>query len=185
MLWLLMPLLGGAAFHGLCVKFDWLVLFKLPVDGGMTLGGRRLFGANKTWRGIIAVAAGAAVIWELQTGLLHRYEIFRHVELLDYGAAPGFWFGFLLGGVAEAAELPNSFIKRHMNIPPGGTTSGLRAVCFFLWDQLDLLLGFWLVLAWVMDVDIWHILLSVLIVLFMHPLLSVLGFMLGVRTSMR
>jgi len=33
----------------------------VPIDGGVRVRGRRLFGDNKTYRGIVAVALGAAV----------------------------------------------------------------------------------------------------------------------------
>lgn len=178
-------MMGGAAVHGLCVRYDWLTALKCPIDGGLALGGRRLFGRNKTWRGIVAVAFGTALTWELQTGILHGYEAVRDIELFDYGAVPGFWYGLLLGAVTEAAELPTSFVKRQLGIPPGRTAAGVLAAWFFVWDQLDLLLGYWLVLATAVDVHALHVLLSALIVLLVHPLLSVLGFVLGVRRTVR
>lgn len=59
--YMLLPLLGGLAFHGFCMKFKWLSFLGRPIDGGRTFRGRQLFGPNKTYRGIIAVGFGTAV----------------------------------------------------------------------------------------------------------------------------
>ncbi len=59
--YLLSPLLVGLAFHGVCIKFGWLRFLSWPIDAGKTLRGERLFGTNKTYRGVIAVALGTAV----------------------------------------------------------------------------------------------------------------------------
>lgn len=50
------PLFVGLIFHGLCIKFGWLRSLAVPIDRKTLLRGRPLFGANKTYRGIIAVA---------------------------------------------------------------------------------------------------------------------------------
>ena len=58
---LLVPLLLGLVVHGLCMKFGWLSRLAKPIDQGQTFRGRRLFGANKTYRGIVAVGLGTAL----------------------------------------------------------------------------------------------------------------------------
>ena len=83
--YLLAPLLGGGVFHGLCMKYDWLAFLKQPIDRGVLVGGKPLFGANKTWRGVVAVGIGAAVVLGLQSSILHRAASARSVELFDYG----------------------------------------------------------------------------------------------------
>ena len=105
---LLLPLLGGAIVHGVCMRFDWLAWLKRPIDGGRTLRGRPLFGHSKTWRGPVLVGAGAALVWALQRHVLHALPAVAAHELVDYATLPGAWFAALAGFVAELGELPNS-----------------------------------------------------------------------------
>jgi hypothetical protein len=183
--YLLLPLLGGAVLHGACLRTGWLAFLARPMDGGATFRGRPLFGRSKTFRGPLTVAAGAAAVWALQRGPLHQVEALAALELVDYAELPGWWFGAAAGAAAELAELPNSFVKRRLAIEPGGTTGGLPGVAFYLWDQLDLLLGFWLVVLWAVPPTPIRVSASVAIVGGVHPLLTVAGYLLGMRPTAR
>lgn len=127
-----------------CVQVAWLASpmsrrFALPLDGGRTFRGHRIFGANKTWRGLmamipatgvsfaaVALAVGnpaAAGLWDLTPA---RY------------AALGVWCGagFMLG------ELPNSFVKRQLDIAPGARAANVPAAVWqFAADRADSGLG--------------------------------------------
>jgi CDP-2,3-bis-(O-geranylgeranyl)-sn-glycerol synthase len=179
-IYLLLPLLGGAALHGMCMKYEWLAFLKRPIDGGRTFRGRRLFGHSKTWRGPILVAAGAALVWALQR---HVPPPFPAPALVD--GLPGIWFVALAGFAGELAELPNSFVKRQLGIAPGATARGPLAVLFYLWDQLDVLSGYGLVLAWVVPPTPLRVALSVVVVAAVHPLLTWIGFLLRMRPTAR
>ena len=183
--YLLCPLLVAALLHGLCLAYDWLAFLARPIDGGRTLRGRPLFGHSKRWRGPIVVAAGAGLAFALQRSVLHRFDAIASLELLDYAALPGWWLGALAGAAAELAELPNSFAKRQLDIAPGKTARGPLAVVFYLWDQLDLLLGYWLALATAVPATPLRLGLSVLVVGGIHPLLTVAGYLLGMRPTAR
>ena len=184
-LYLLLPLVGGAAVHGACMKYDWLAFLARPIDGGRRFRGRPLFGHSKTWRGPIAVAAGAAATYALQRQLLHELAPVAFVELVDDSQLPGFWVMALAGAAAEFAELPNSFVKRRLGIDPSCTASGLPGVVFFLWDQLDLLIGYWLVLVFWVPLTPLRLSISVVVVGGVHPLLTVAGYLLGMRPTAR
>jgi hypothetical protein len=179
------PLLGGAVVHGACMRYGWLAFLVRPIDGGRTLRGRPIFGGSKTWRGPLAVAAGASAVFALQRHLLHEVPALASLELVDYASLPGAWFGALAGAAAEFAELPNSFAKRQLGIPPGGTARGLPGALFFLWDQLDVLVGYWLVAALVVDPTPVRVAASALVVGGIHPLLTVAGYWLGMRPTPR
>lgn len=183
--WLLLPLLGGAAVHGACMKYGWLAGLARPMDGGRRFRGRPLFGRSKTFRGPVTVAAGSAAVLAVQGEVLHRLGPFAAIELVDYGALPVVWLGALAGAAAELAELPNSFVKRRLGIEPGGTTRGLAGVVFYLWDQLDLLLGYWLVVALAVPPTPLRIAISIAIVGAIHPLLTLIGYLLGMRPTAR
>jgi CDP-2,3-bis-(O-geranylgeranyl)-sn-glycerol synthase len=167
------------------MRTGWLGGLARPIDGGRTFRGRPLFGRSKTWRGPILVAVGAAAVYALQREVLHGCEPLAAVELADYAELPGWAFGAALGAAAELSELPNSFVKRQLGIAPGATARGPRAALFYVWDQLDLLLGYWLVWAVVLPVTCTRVALSALLVGGIHPLLTVAGYLLGMRPTPR
>jgi hypothetical protein len=160
------PLLVGFACHGLCIKTGLLRSLARPLDGGARFRGRRLFGDNKTYRGILAVAAG--------TGL----------GFLALGRFP-FGFGFLVGAVAMLAELPNSFLKRQFDIAPGGQAGGFKGILFHVLDQVDVVAGAWLVLSVLVRPTLPLVLASLAFVFVTHQLITLLGFALGMRKTWR
>jgi CDP-2,3-bis-(O-geranylgeranyl)-sn-glycerol synthase len=90
----------------------------LAIDFGRKLSdGRPVFGKNKTYRGFFAgLAVGTAV------GLAES-KVFNYPIM----------FGLLLSLGALFGDLAGAFVKRRLNIPPGGL---LPVV-----DQLDFILG--------------------------------------------
>lgn len=181
--YLLLPLLGGGVFHGLCMKYEWFSLLKRPIDCGRTVRGRRLFGANKTFRGPVAVGLGAALVLGLQATLLHGLPGIRDIELFDYGGVNGWLLGFVVGAAAMSAELPNSFLKRQLGVAPGQAGQGLLGATLYVIDQVDLLVGAWLVFALVLDVRFTWVLFSVVLVVVVHQLLTSVTYALGMRAS--
>lgn len=109
--------------------------FARPLDGGRMLRGRRLLGANKTMRGFVVMvpAAGAAfALLAAASGDPARAGLWV-LPTAGY-ALLGAWagFGFMAG------ELPNSFVKRQMNILPGDAPEGrLSTALQFMVDRLD------------------------------------------------
>ena len=107
--------------------------FALPIDGGLRLRGRPLFGANKTIRGFVVMVPAAAAAFALLHALTP--DAFRIWNLSTssfavLGAAAG--FGFMAG------ELPNSFVKRQLGVAPGAAAgSSLGRAVQFITDRLD------------------------------------------------
>jgi CDP-2,3-bis-(O-geranylgeranyl)-sn-glycerol synthase len=164
------------------MRFDWLAWLKRPIDGGHSWRGRRLFGHSKTWRGPLLVAAGSAGVWWLQRQVLDEIPALAAVVP---AALPGAWFGALAGFVAELGELPNSFVKRRLGIGPGATAQGPLAILFYLADQLDVVIGYWLALAWVVPPTPLRLATSLAVGLALHPLLTWLGYLLRMRRTAR
>ena len=76
------------------------------------------------------------------------YLLFNNTIM--YNAAIGALSGFLY----MIAELPNSFIKRRLDIASGKTDKGLKGVIFFIVDQVDSLIGITILLYIVSDIRI-------------------------------
>jgi hypothetical protein len=182
--YLLSPLLVGLAAHGMCIKLGWLRLLARPIDAGATLRGRRLFGANKTYRGVVAVALGTAAGFGLQMAL-HRGGVARGWELLDYGSAAVVGVGLATGAAAMLAELPNSLLKRQLGIAPGTAGGGMWRAVFYVLDQVDMLAGVWLVFGFVVTITVARVLWSVVFLFIAHQLLTVIGYRLGMRATAR
>ena len=101
--------------------------FAIPLDGGRTFRGWPIFGANKTWKGFVVMVPVTALAFLVLGTLARALPIGKGLwSLSPAGYA-------LLGAVASigfmAGELPNSFIKRQLAIPPGGAPRSRGARC--------------------------------------------------------
>lgn len=184
--YLFSPLLVGLTAHGFSIKYGWLAALVKPLDGGKTFRGKRIFGANKTYRGIFAVALGTALGFAIQLFVLHRFEVFQRLELLDYSSPTVVLTGLLVGAAAMLGELPNSFIKRRIDIAPGTVgKGGILNLFFYIFDQIDYLLGVWIVLAGLIGITFQRVVFSAVFLFFSHQLISVFGYWLGMRKTAR
>src|SRR5262245_31565440 len=183
--YLFLPLLVGLALHGFCIKYDFLPFLCRPIDRGRKFQRKRIFGDNKTYRGVVVVSLGTAIGFALQSLLFHRIASVSRVELFEYSFFKSVALGLAVGVAAMLSELPNSFIKRRFEIAPGTAAKGWKAVIFYVYDQIDFLLGAWLVLAVVVPVTIGRVLLSSGLLLVAHQIMSSVGYALGMRRTAR
>jgi len=114
----------------------------IPLDGGARIRGRRVFGDNKTVRGFAVMIPAASMAFIVLATLLRRMapDLAGGLWPLTLGemAALGAWaaLGFMLG------ELPNSFVKRQLDIAPGAAPRAPTArMVSFLIDRYDSILG--------------------------------------------
>lgn len=140
--WLSMPLLIAGGIHMVLVKRNALPFLRLPLDGHATFRGRRLFGENKTWRGVAIMIPGCIILVGLQTLLWWQFSAIRDLSFFDYSARSPVVVGGVMAIGYLLGELPNSFIKRQAGIEPGVTWTGLKGMFFSLLDQTDSVLGF-------------------------------------------
>jgi len=155
--------------------------FALPLDGGRTFRGRRLFGANKTWKGFVVMVPATmlafAVLGASVSGLSNLGTGLWPLSPLQYALLGGCAaLGFMLG------ELPNSFMKRQLGIAPGEAPSSAwgRWLCFSM-DRLDSILGALLVMSLLVPLG-WQVWLLVLAVgPAVHWLFNVALYALGVK----
>lgn len=141
-LFLLLAMSAAGGVHVLWLRSAAARRLTQPVDGGLTVRGRRLFGPNKMLRGFVAMPLASSLFFALFGSLR---------EALPAWLADGLWrmptpqyavFGGACGLAFMLAELPNSFIKRQLGVAPGLPPShpSLRAV-FFVVDRCDSVLG--------------------------------------------
>jgi hypothetical protein len=182
--YLFSPLLMGLTAHGFSIKYGWFSSLVEPIDNGKTYRGKRIFGDNKTYRGIVMTAGGTALGCVVQM-FLHRYEMIQKLELLDYSSVKVVFIGFLIGVAAMVGELPNSFIKRRIDIAPGATSGGIFNLFFYIFDQIDYLTGVWIGLPFLIGVTFQRVVFSAVFLFFSHQIISLLGFWLGMRKTAR
>lgn len=77
---------------------------------------KKLFGENKTYRGLSFGIAISIIVAFLQKELS---ALFQKFEILNYNEINILLFGFMLGLGALTGDLLKSFIKRKLNIVPG------------------------------------------------------------------
>ena len=170
------------------------VLFKgtRPMDFGASWRGNRLLGDGKTWEGFIfggltGVFAGTMQqLFSTLTGQSHLNAFgYAYAGSFDPGLQPLMSPGSLAviaslsyGGLV--GDLLKSFVKRRMGLKRGSPSP-------FLMDQLDFVLGAWLVtlpLFWGWFLSVFTIY-NFLIVLIMTPLIhrsvNIIGYKLGAK----
>jgi len=135
-----LPVIIGGAVHIGAIKLDLLPrLRRLPLDGGLRWRGRPVLGENKTVRGVVVMIAATSLASGLVWLLLGRPGL-EERGLATQAAHPFAW-GALLGGGYVAGELPNSFVKRQLDVAPGAPARGVLRPLFWLVDQCDSLVG--------------------------------------------
>jgi hypothetical protein len=153
--------------------------FAQPLDGGLTLRGRRLFGENKTGRGFVVMVPASAAGFALLAVLAGEPAALGLWPL----SVPGYALAGAIAGFGfMAGELPNSFVKRQLDIAPGSAPRGqLASACQFAVDRLDSGIGMLLALNCFVAVP-WRTVVIVLTVgPFIHWTFSVVMFHLGLK----
>lgn len=132
-----------------------------PIDRGRRFLGRELFGAHKTWQGVIVgIAAG------MITFLIQRLFDDIYLPLL---------YGFAISAGALAGDLVKSFVKRRVNVAPGHA--------WFPFDQCDYVVGALIAAAPFIELTLPAVAGTIAIYVLLHLVVSAGGYVLGVKES--
>lgn len=149
----LMPVIFAGIANMVFCKSDLFQSLAFPMDHGkIFIDGKRMLGDNKTWKGFIGMIAFGIIfqiLWSLLFQLMPQLNQWHYIYPI-YGNyfKLNLYLGFLLGLAYVLFELPNSFIKRRLDIPPGKSSSQkFLKVIFIGVDQADSLIGCTLVIA--------------------------------------
>ena len=174
------PLFIAALAHGLCMKYNLFQFLKRPIDLGKNLRNKRILGDHKTWRAPF-IYIGMCFLGTMIQAWLQGMDFFPEwLFLVDY-KQEGWLVGIMLGLGMTVGELPNSFIKRQLDISPGGKKQGLLGILFFLFDQVDLAIGIWIFLFFVVHPPLFLVAWSFVLTLFLHIAVSGIGYLFGMR----
>ena len=155
-LYLAFPLVVGGFLQSLVLRFALFPGLVVPLDLGGKFRGKRVFGDNKTLRGLLVMVLGAVVGMAAQS-IVYSFGLFRRISLFDYAQVNPVWAGTALGLGFILGELPNSFLKRQCGIAPGGQGMGSLFWLFSLLDQIDSVVGCLIAAALTFWVPDWNI----------------------------
>jgi CDP-2,3-bis-(O-geranylgeranyl)-sn-glycerol synthase len=161
------------------LRYDLLRGLKRPLDGGRTFRGRRVLGDNKTWRGALCMTTGVVVA----TVVLWQWDWWLDQLPGAVRASTPLLVGFLIGLGTVLGELPNSFLKRQLDIAPGSRRRSLGGVALAVLDQGDLVLGIWVCLAPVWVMPVWLAAVAFAAIAAIHAVVNVVGYAIGARTA--
>lgn len=151
----------------LAARLPLLKKWNTPLDFGRTYKGKRIFGTNKTCRGLVfGTLAGGLTAVLLQSFIL-QYGI--AAISLSFAAGSLMGFGALLGDAVE------SFIKRQKGIEPGAS--------WFPFDQIDYIIGGLLFVYPITFTLLLPALVAAILVIYfgLHIAASYVGYLMGLK----
>jgi hypothetical protein len=159
----IVPLVISNSFHMLVVRKNAFAIANISLwDWG--------FGRNKTWRGFLFVPVTNAIVLTVLSGIIQP-----QLEMPSL-------LGFVLGLAYMISELPNSFIKRRLGLPPGDNRGKFR-LAFSIVDKTDSAIG--VVISYVLlgytswQMGLWLLMLAIMC----HIVVSGLLVAFGIKSS--
>lgn len=144
-------------------KLPFLRDWNTPLDFGKTYRSHRIFGKNKTWRGLIS----GVVVGTITGYILSQTYFTDYSDLLFTFLAASMSFGALAGDAVE------SFFKRQRQIPSGKP--------WFPFDQTDYIIGGLLFTLPVTLIPLWLGAFVIVLYFGLHLLSSYIGYLLGLK----
>lgn len=163
---MLCPLIVSGILHMLVVKKDYLSFLKIPFN-------EKLFGKNKTYRGLLCMIVFSIFGVYLSKSFFSLFNI-------DFYGPDLTLLGILLGLFYIIFELPNSFIKRRLGIAPGKQSDRFKLI-FTVYDQMDSGIGLGLVYYFYSTKNTMSILMMIFLGTFIHLFFNVLLYFLKIR----
>ncbi len=144
-------------------KIPYVKNWNTPLDFGKSYRGQRVFGKNKTWRGLLS-----GVVLGTLTGYILSQTYFTDYDTVLFTLlAASMSFGALAGDAVE------SFFKRQRGIPSGKP--------WFPFDQTDYIIGGLLFTLPVTIVPFWVAAWVLALYFGLHLLSSYIGYLLGLK----
>jgi CDP-2,3-bis-(O-geranylgeranyl)-sn-glycerol synthase len=144
-------------------KLPVLRNWNTPLDFGKTYKGKRIFGKNKTWRGLLfGIVSGTLVAMLV-------YSTYWHVDLLAVLIGSSMSAGALIGDAVE------SFFKRQRGIPSGKA--------WFPFDQTDYVIGGLLFTLPFGILPLWLVVWVFIVYFSLHLISSYIGYLLGLKDA--
>ncbi len=182
----MLPVILGGILNMLFVKTPLYRKLKAPIDCGKSLrDGKRILGGNKTWIGFFGMIVFCAAAQAGWGAVCLRFPDLCYIYFRFENTFPfNLTVGAALGFVYMLFELPNSFVKRRLDIPDGKTVGGIKGRVFFFVDQVDSLFGTAAVFAMLYPMPVWQYFLYILLGAATHLLVNSILFALKIRKNL-
>jgi hypothetical protein len=138
--WMVAPVLIAGFGQVLVLKTGLLPGLAIPLDRGVHWRGKPLLGPRKTWRGVIIMTTLSGLVATAQARAARHSRRLGAFSPFDYDRINAGLLGVALGLGYCLAELPNSFVKRRLDIAPAGRANRF-AWLQYLVDQSDSVAG--------------------------------------------
>ena len=146
--------------------------FNYPVDFKKRFRNKRIFGDNKTFRGLIGGTLVGLSVFLLQKFLFSSNIFFQNISFFDYKNIS--WIlGVLFGFGALIGDIVKSFFKRQLNIASGKS--------WFPFDQMDWIIGALLFTYPFVKTSLNVIILSLVLGILLHLVIKFSGFLIKVN----
>lgn len=186
----LMPVIVAGIINMLWCKVSICDFLKKPIDFGKTApDGKRIFGDNKTFKGFVGMIIFGALLSVLWGEILKGNEALNGLNYFYRSRSNTISYNLLIGTLSGFAyalfELPNSFIKRRLDITPGkNDISGTKRFVFIFLDQADSVFGCVLVVCMFYPLPVWYYFVYVLVGALTHIIMNMLLYFCKLRKNM-
>jgi CDP-2,3-bis-(O-geranylgeranyl)-sn-glycerol synthase len=148
----------------------------MPVDGGRTYRGKRIFGDHKTVRGFIVGVLTGFFISLLQMFLFNNFSWFAEISgSINYSDPMVLLLGAALGFGALMGDAVKSFFKRQFGVKSGQS--------WFPYDQIDYIIGGLLLSIPFVTLTFSEYLVIGLVWFLLHPIGTIIGWLLKLKDS--
>jgi len=175
-LWFFLPAGIANMIPIFAAQIPQLKSFDAPIDFRKSFRGKRIFGAHKTWRGLIAgVIFSTLVLWLQQLAIHHIGFLQSWTNRVNYATLPTLILGPLFGIGALGGDAIESFFKRQRGIAPGHG--------WFPFDQTDYIIGGAIASMPFVSLSILEYVDLIVLWLIIHLVASAIGYFIGVKES--
>jgi CDP-2,3-bis-(O-geranylgeranyl)-sn-glycerol synthase len=173
-IWFFLPAGIANATPVIANRIPVLKQWKTPMDFGRSYRGKRIFGANKTWRGLVFSSFIAGIVGLITYLVYDNY--FTNLGLFpSQPATAAFLIGSLLGFGALLGDAIESFFKRQLGKNPGQL--------WFPFDQIDFIIGALIIISPVVLLSIQQIIMVFVVWFVSHLMWAYIGYRLKLKDS--
>ena len=174
-IWFFLPAGLANAAPVFANKVPYLNRWNTPLDFGLHFRGHRIFGKNKTWRGLLSGIVVGSLVALLQSYGYKHLEFLQDVTYLNYSAIHVGLLGAALGAGALIGDAVESFFKRQVGVPSGRS--------WFPFDQIDYIIGGLLVSSLVIDMPHYRYWIIFIVWFVIHLLAGPVAHALGLKSQ--
>jgi len=184
----LLPTIVAGIINMIFCKSSIFRKMQKPIDGNINfIDGKRIFGDNKTWKGLLGYIF-FNIIFMVLVGIIYKATNIEHLNFFYINHKNTLTYNILVGALLglfyALFELPNSFMKRRLDIKPGKTIKGPKKYFFIFLDQADSVFGVALVVWMFYPIGIKVYLLYILVGAVTHLLINMLLYLLHLRKNL-